>query len=65
MTDLERVKAAIVDELEDDRYTHKALRERVADERDCSEEAVSRAISALHDAGVIEHDQGFFELADD
>lgn len=65
MSDLDRLTAAIVDELEGERYTHKALRERVADERDCSEEAVGRAISALHDAGVIEHDQGFFELADD
>ncbi|QCC59457.1 hypothetical protein NP511_13660 [Natrinema thermotolerans] len=65
MSDLEREKAAIVDELEGERYTHTALRERVADRHDCSEAAVSRAISALHDAGTITHEQGFFELADD
>ncbi|WP_162471315.1 hypothetical protein [Natrinema pallidum] len=37
----------------------------VADRHDCSEAAVSCTISPLHDAGVIEHKQGFVELTDD
>ncbi|WP_226480410.1 hypothetical protein [Natrinema amylolyticum] len=65
MRDLEPLKETIVDELERERHTHKSLRKRVADEHECSEEAASRAISALHDAGVIKHEHGFFELTTD
>lgn len=62
MSDPEQLQAAIIDELERERHTDKTLRQTVSDEHDCSEEAVSRAISALHESGVIEHEQGYFEL---
>ncbi|WP_226039249.1 hypothetical protein [Natrinema sp. DC36] len=65
MRDFERLKAAIIDELEREPHTHKSLRQTISDEHDCSENDVSQAISALHDAGVIEHEQGFFVHATD
>ncbi|WP_222917164.1 hypothetical protein [Natrinema sp. SYSU A 869] len=65
MSDPELLKEAIVDELERERHTHKSLRQTISDEHDCSEEAVSHAISALNDAGVIKHERGFFELTTD
>ncbi|QLK27392.1 hypothetical protein HYG81_07275 [Natrinema zhouii] len=65
MSDDEQLKAAIIDVLERDRHTHKSLRQTVSAEHDCSEEAVSQAISALHESGVIEHEQGYFALATD
>ncbi|PCR88756.1 hypothetical protein [Natrinema ejinorense] len=62
MSDPDLLKERIVEELERERQTHKSLRLTLSEKYDYSEEAVSRGISTLHDAGVITHDQGFFEL---
>ncbi|MFB1063729.1 hypothetical protein [Natrinema sp. H-ect4] len=65
MSDDEQLKAAIIDELEQERHTHKSLRQTVSAEHGCSEEAVSRAISALNESGAIKHERGYFELTTD
>lgn len=64
MSDSDRLKERIIDELERERHTHGSLRRALSEEYGYDEGTVSRAISALNDEGRIEHEQGFFELAD-
>ncbi|PGF17059.1 hypothetical protein CP556_13645 [Natrinema sp. CBA1119] len=65
MSEPDRLKARIIDELEQNRHTHASLRHVLSEEYGYSDAAVSAAISALNDEGKIKHEQGVFELTDD